>query len=63
MVGVAGLFAQEPDFEHADLVDKGLIFLGLLGLFNQGESAQQSIARMADKHSPSASVKKPVCSF
>lgn len=37
MVGVAGLFAQEPGFEHVDLVDKGLIFLGLLGLFNQRE--------------------------
>lgn len=44
MAGVAGLFAQEPDFEHTDLVDKGLIFLGLLGLFNQREGAQQSTA-------------------
>ena len=48
MAGVAGLFAQEPDFEHADLVDKGLILLGLLGLFSQRESAQQSVGWMAD---------------
>lgn len=49
MAGVAGVLAQEPDFEHTNLVDKGAYIPGSPGTVqSERESAQQSIARMAD---------------
>lgn len=40
MAGVPGLFAQEPDFEHVDLVDRGAYIPGSPGTVQSECSAE-----------------------
>lgn len=61
MAGVPGLYAQEPDFEHVDLVDRGAYIPGSPGTV-QSECSAEHCTDGGLKHSPSVSVKEAVCS-